>query len=137
MSLLTWLESKATGVDLAAEQARGNAADAQLSALNTQALNSGHYDQATYDLAVQDAAAGATGDVTAQVGEAFMEGASQGLQNVIQAPGKLVGAAGSLSGSVLWGIIKAIPWWVWVAAAGALFIWLGGLSMLRGRLARE
>ncbi len=43
--------------------------------------------------------------------------------------------AGAL-GSVLWAILKAIPWWIWLVAAGALFVWLGGLVRLKGVLAK-
>ena len=136
MSLLTWIDSKLTGVDLAAEQQRGNQLDAQLQNLNQQALATGHYDQATFDQAQADAVAGATGDVTQSVDVAFQQGLAEGAQNVLNAPGKLVGAAGSASSSLLSGILKNIPWWVYVAAFGALFIWMGGLSLLKGRLSR-
>lgn len=68
--------------------------------------------------------------------EGFREGAIAGLNNVLDAPGKVVDVAGQGLTQVIWGILKAIPWWAWLAAAGALFLWMGGLSLLRGRLAR-
>jgi len=38
---------------------------------------------------------------------------------------------------VLWGILKKIPWWVYLAGLFAIFVWMGGLVLLRGRLARR
>jgi hypothetical protein len=57
----------------------------------------------------------------------------EGVNNVLSAPGQVVGAVGSGASTLLWGIVKAIPWWVYLAAAGALFVWMGGLELLRGR----
>lgn len=68
--------------------------------------------------------------------DGFVEGAKEGLQNVLDAPGKVVGAVGDASSSMLWGIVKNIPWWVWVGGAVALFVWLGGLMLIRGKLAK-
>lgn len=64
------------------------------------------------------------------------EGAAEGLQNVLDAPGRAVGAVGGAAGSLLAGVLKNIPWWVYAGAVVALFIWMGGLNLLRGRLAR-
>lgn len=77
-------------------------------------------------LLVQDQAAAA----------GFIEGAKQGLNNVLDAPGNLVGGVGSGLSQVLGGVLKNIPWWVYLVAAGALFVWMGGLALIRGRLAR-
>lgn len=77
-------------------------------------------------LLVQDQAAAA----------GFVEGAKQGLNNVLDAPGNLVGGVGSGLSQVLGGVLKNIPWWVYLVAAGALFVWMGGLALIRGRLAR-
>jgi hypothetical protein len=55
---------------------------------------------------------------------------------VLAFPGEVVGAAGSGAGTLLGGILKNIPWWAWLAAAGALFVWMDGLSLLKGRFAK-
>lgn len=56
----------------------------------------------------------------------FQEGAAAGLQNVLNAPGQVVGAAGNASGTLLGGILKNIPWWVWLGAAVYFYVTLGG-----------
>jgi hypothetical protein len=68
--------------------------------------------------------------------EGLKEGAMEGLNNVLNAPGKIVGTVGQGAGQALWGVLKNIPWWAYAAALGALFVWMGGLSLLRGRLAK-
>lgn len=68
--------------------------------------------------------------------EGAKEGAAEGWQNVLNAPGQAVGAVGGSLSTVLGGVLKNIPWWLWLVAAGALFVWMGGLSLLRGRLAK-
>ena len=141
MGLWNWIVTEATGVDPAAEQARSDAADAQLSSLNQQNLERGLWTQAQYDQAQADIAAGnaSTGDnnVAGAINAEAEAGLQEGLNNVLNAPGKLVGAVGSGASTLLWGIVKAIPWWVWLAAAGALFVWMGGLELLKGRLAKK
>jgi hypothetical protein len=68
-------------------------------------------------------------DAAAQQG--FGEGLQQGWQNILDFPGKLVGGATGAAGSILGGILKAIPWWVWVSAAVYIFVTLGGLRFLK------
>ena len=79
----------------------------------------------------------AMNDQNAAAWEGFKEGAAEGLNNVLNAPGKVVGAVGSSLSQAVWGVLKNIPWWVWLVGLGALFVWMGGLSLLRGRLARR
>jgi hypothetical protein len=128
------------GVDLTAEQQRAQQLDAGITAANQQLVDAGYWDQATFDQAQTDIAAGnvstGTNDVLASVDSEFAAGAQQGLQNVLHAPGAVVGAVGSGASTLLWGILKNIPWWVWIVGLGALFVWMGGLSLLRGRFAR-
>ena len=69
--------------------------------------------------------------------QAAQEGANQGLQAALDAPGKALGAAGQASSSLLWGLLKNIPWWVYVVGLGAIFVWMGGLSLLKGSLKRK
>ena len=138
MGLWNWIVTQTTGVDPAAEQARSDAADAGNQAIDQQLLEQGTWTQAQYDQAQADTAAGnaSTGvnDVAGSINQAAEQGLAEGFQNVLDAPGKVVGAVGSSASSMLWGIIKAIPWWVWIGGLVALFVWMGGLSLLRGKL---
>jgi hypothetical protein len=68
--------------------------------------------------------------------EGAQEGAAEGWNNVLDAPGRAVGAITDSTGQALAGVLKNIPFWLWLVAAGALFVWMGGLSLLKGRLAR-
>ena len=137
MGLWNWMVTKATGVDPAAEQARSNAANAVNSAIDQQLVDNGTWTQAQADAANANMAAGdvSTGDnnVASSINQAAEQGLMEGVNNVLSAPGQVVGAVGSGASTLLWGIVKAIPWWVYLAAAGALFVWMGGLELLRGR----
>lgn len=31
-------------------------------------------------------------------------------------------------------LLTTIPWWIWAIVGGGLFVWMGGLSLLRGVL---
>jgi len=138
MGLWNWVVTQATGVDPAAEQARSNAADAATAQLDQQNLESGTWTQAQYDQAIQNIGTGNTatgaGDAMGSINSEAEAGLAEGLNNVLTAPGKLVGAVGSGASTLLWGIIKAIPWWIYLAAGVALFIWMGGLELIQGRL---
>jgi hypothetical protein len=138
MGLWNWMVTQATGVDPAAEQARSTAADVGTQAINQKLLEQGTWTQQQYDTAQADMAAGnvSTGvnDVMGSINAEAEAGLMDGVNNVLTAPGKVVGAVGSGASTLLWGIVKAIPWWVWLAAAGALFVWMGGLELLGGKL---
>jgi hypothetical protein len=129
------------GTDLSAEQQRSNQLDAQIMAANQALADQGYVSQDYVDLAAQDIAAGnaSTGadNVVASVNSEAAAGAAEGLNNVLTAPGKVVGAVGGSASTLLWGILKNIPWWVYLVGAGALFIWMGGLMLLKGRFARR
>ena len=101
---------------LARRQAEGSLSNDQLNfyVSNTDALQS------------QDAAAA----------EGFKEGAQEGLNNVLDAPGKIVGLAGKGLTQVLGGVLLGIPIWLYLVAGIALFVWMGGMSLLRGRLSK-
>jgi len=76
-------------------------------------------------------------DTEAGAAEGFTEGLAEGWQNVLTAPGRAVGAVGGSAGTVLWGILKNIPWWAYLIGVIAAFFYLGGsLAMLR-RLVRR
>ncbi len=103
---------------LAQRQAAGTLTQAQQDEASTYLANA--------NLESQDAGAA----------QGFAEGAAQGFQNVLDAPGKVVGFVGDSAGSLLGGVLKNIPWWIYLAVAAALFVWMGGLALLRGRLAK-
>ena len=142
MGLWNWITTQATGVDLNAEQARSNAADADTAALNQRRLEAGLWTQSQYDQAQSNQAAGnaetgAGSNVWGEVTAEAEAGLQEGLDNVLNAPGKIVGTVGSGLTQTLWGIVKNIPWWVWIGGGVALFVWMGGLALLRGRLAKR
>jgi hypothetical protein len=141
MSLWSKTLSLFTGVDLDAEQARSDKLDQATRDLNQEYLERGLWTQDQYDEAMANLDTGnqSTGaaDVVGAVTEEAQAGLQEGLDNVLNAPGKVVGAAGQGAGQLLWGIVKSIPWWAWFGAGVALFIWMGGLALLRGRLAKH
>lgn len=142
MSLWSWTMSKLTGVDLDAEQARSEQLDQATRDLNQEYLERGLWTQDQYDQAMENMVAGneSTGadNVVGSVTAEAQAGLQEGLDNVLSAPGKVVDAVvGQGAGKVLWGIVKAIPWWVWIGGGIALFIWMGGLALLRGRFAKH
>lgn len=135
-SLMSWL----TGTDLEAEQARSAELDAAHKARNQQLLERGLWTQEQADAANQRidqaSAEGGMNDTSGAVADEFKAGAQEGLQNVLSAPGQAVGAVTGGLGTVLGGILKNIPLWLYGLAAVALFVWLGGLTLLKGRLAK-
>ena len=69
----------------------------------------------------------------AAAAQGFVEGAQEGFQNVLAAPGKVVGFAGDTAGTLLGGILKNIPWWVYLAAVA---LTLAGTSLAATVLTR-
>jgi len=68
-------------------------------------------------------------DVEGEVGAAFNEGLKEGYDNVtggisstLKAPFKFV-----------W---DSVPFVVWLALAAGIFVWMGGLSLLKGRFSK-
>lgn len=129
------------GTSLDEQQQLSNELDAKITAANQQLEAAGYVQPGYADLAAQDIAAGnaSTGadNVVASVDSEAIAGAKEGLNNALNAPGKLVGLAGSGASTLLGGILKNIPWWVYAGGLVALFVWMGGLELLRGRLARR
>jgi hypothetical protein len=68
--------------------------------------------------------------------QGFQEGFQEGFNNVLNAPGKLVGGVGDSLGQALGGILKNIPWWVYLGLFIGGFFYLGGGIWLRRRVAR-
>lgn len=129
MSSWLGLDKILLGVDLDEEQRRSDAADAELARLNAEALERGRISQESYEQREANREAGAI-NVVDSVNDEFKAGLAEGLSNVTS------GVKNTLSGTI-GTIFGTIPWSVWLLAAVALFIWMGGLEMLRGRLARK
>lgn len=111
------------------EQARGDALDAQLNALNDRAYADGKI-SADELRRRQDEQAANYIDVGGQVDQAFVEGAKEGYDNTtgfikstIAAPFKFV-----------WDIL---PWEVWLGGAVFLFVYMGGWVWIKGILKRR
>jgi len=116
------------GVDLDEEQKRSDQADSSLEKLNKDALDRGIWSQETYEAAQQHIEAGRI-DAQGEVSHAFIEGAKEGMANM----------TGAVNSTLSWGvgsIFKAIPLSIWLIAAAVLFVWMGGLVWLRGRMAQ-
>lgn len=138
---MSWLPSFLTGgIDLDAEQKRSAELDAAHKAQNDLLVGRGliTQDQADEAAARIDTASAEGGllDTNGAVTDEFVAGAQEGLQNVLAAPGKAVGAVTGGLGTALGGILKNIPFWLYALGAVALFIWLGGLTLVKGRLAK-
>lgn len=116
------------GVDTDAEQQRGDSLDQQLADLNKKALEDGTFTQEQYDQAERDRLRGATGDVNAQVSDAFVQGFKEGRDNIVGGVNK--GLSGIVSG--VW---NAIPLSVWILLLIAFFFYLGGAGLLRRKIA--
>jgi len=142
-NVMAWLglDRLFLGTSLDEAQAQSDALDAKINEANRK-LEAGGYVQPGYaDIAAQDIAAGdiSTGaaNVEASVNSEFIAGAEDGLHKVLAAPGQVVGLAGQGLSSIVGGILKNIPFWIYLVALAALFVWMGGLELLRGRLARK
>lgn len=120
------------------EQARGDSLDVQLAQLNQTEYGAGGriYNRIedergttaadlAYATVLADEASGATGNVLGQLQEAGREGANQGLKDFW-----------SGIGNAIKGLLGIFPWWLWLAAGVGLFIYLGGLGLLKGKLAK-
>lgn len=101
-------------------QAEGDALDAKLQAANERDYGPGgrFYSAANWSVVQQDMKTGATGDVTAQINDAFDSGLKEGAGNVTGAFSGVFDIFGQGIGAVL----KSIPWWVWGAVA-LYFLW--------------
>ena len=126
---MSWLPDWITGYD-AENAARAREADAKLRALNAERISNGFYTPEAVkqlnDGWARDAMPASDADARAAIDAAFVDGLNDGRNNV----------KGFFNG-VVWQFLKSIPFVVWVGAAVALFVWLGGLSLLKGRLARK
>lgn len=112
-------------------EATGKALDQQIAAVQKQELNSGNWTQAQYDQAQANLTAGQTGDVQALLDAAGRQGANE------SAAGKAIDSTTGFSFSLVGNFLKAIPWWVYLAAAGAAFFYFGGGAILRAKLVKK
>jgi len=123
------------------ETAKSQSLDAQLAALNQSEYAPGGrlYNQtlATQGQAAADAnwavvqghtssSAQASTTYNAQIADAAVAGAQQGIQNIAD-----------FTNGAFFGFLKAIPLAVWIVAGGALFFYMGGASLLKGSLAKK
>jgi len=130
---MSWLPDWLTGYN--AENAdAAQAADAQLQAMNAADYGPGgkYYSPENWATVQSNAAKEISYNPTDQRG-AIQQTFSDKL--AAQAAAIFGVPAGAL-GSVIWAILKAIPWWIWLGMAFALFVWLGGLVRLKGVLAK-
>lgn len=123
----------------APSQAENDALDRKIAEQNQIAIDKGKWDAYEYGI-VQDNYSNMLNqgyDLAGQTEDAFYEGLEEGYNNVLSAPGKAVGWTADGLWKLISGILKNIPIWLWLVAAIALFFWMGGLALLRGRLARR
>lgn len=120
------------GVDLDEEQRRGDELDRRLREMNERDYGPGGriYNRIeaergteaadeTYDAVLENLETSQTGDVEAQVNDAFREGLQEGAGNIQRGFNVSFGA---------------IPWQLWAAGAVALFFWAGGGAWLKSIL---
>lgn len=127
---MSWI----TGVDLEAEQRRSDELDAKNRALTQKRYEEGKVTDQAYAISMQHYADGQM-DVSGEVNQAFVDGAKEGLDNVLEAPGKVVDAIGKGATKTLGGILGGIPLWVWPVALIVAFFALGGAGLLRAGVA--
>ena len=101
-------------------QAEGNALDAKLAASNAELYGPGgkYYNAGQWSQIQQNMATGATGDVSAQLNDAFAVGLNEGKANITSA----VSGTFDLAGGGLAAVLRGIPWYVW-AGLILFFAW--------------
>jgi hypothetical protein len=115
-------------------QTKGDALDQTIAAENLADYRSGKYDENKYNQASADLQKALTGNVSQQVDDAFIQGAKEGLQNDATFFSKLSSAVNSLLKGAIKDALGAIPWQLWLIAAVVLFVYLGGLGILRRQI---
>ena len=104
---------------------QGQTLDQKLAELNARKYEAGDYSEENYQQVLRNQGTGATGNVLEQLRESSREGANAGLQGF---------KAGFWEG--IKGVLGVVPWPVYVALAIWLFVWMGGLSLVKGSLAK-
>lgn len=126
-NFMSWLPDWLTGYD-AANAARAAAADNELRAMNQAKIDSGYYSPAQAALINQDYATQESFDPATQrqeIDTAFVQGLADSRDQV----------KGFFNGAV-WQLLKSVPLVVWIGLAVAVFVWMGGLSLLKGKFAK-
>jgi hypothetical protein len=123
---MSWYQKLLYGVDLDEEQARQNDLDAQLARENKADLDSGVYDQATFDAAEANRVKSYIGDVEGQVTDEFKKGLTESVDSVRAGVGNVVGLP-----------FRLVPWQLWLIGLAALFVYMGGWMWLRGAFLRK
>ncbi len=125
---MSWLPNWLTGYD-EDNAIRAAAADSELRRLNDEAIANGRYTQDQIDAIQRDYQTQEVFDPNLQtqsIDQAFVSGLDEG-RNAVK----------SFFNGFVWQFLKSIPFVVWIGLAVALFVWLGGLSQLKGRFARK
>ena len=130
MGLFNYLRTAVLGVDLDAEQQRNDALNAQAAALNQSAYDRGVYDDATFAIAEAHRLSSDHPDISSEVSDAF----NQSIQDTVSGTANVINKTAKLPFTFLW---KSIPWQVWLVAAVALFLYMGGGIWLRGIINRR
>lgn len=104
------------------EVERGAAADKKLAELNRQAYETGLWNEAQYAQAETNRLNNAAETYGRQIGDAFTEGAKEGLAKAQEA---VKGTVGTVTG----GALGFVPWYVWLLGAAWLALQLGVLKL--------
>jgi hypothetical protein len=114
------------GQDLDEIQAKDNEVDAALKALNDRKLAEGSWTADQYNQAEANRERSYNPDIAGDVNKTFGDALDDNLTDFRGAVGSTISFP-----------FKLIPWQVWALAAVALFFYMGGAAMLKGRLIRK
>lgn len=131
MSLWNSLRTAVLGVDLEAEQARGDQLDQKISVYQREQRDSNAWNEQQYQQAVAHQMEGTTGNVVGQVKESFDQGWTAGLDNISTG---IKSTLNRIIGDPLSAVLGGLPWWLWAAGVIALFTYFGGFAWLKAKL---
>ena len=121
---MSWISKLFYGVDLDEEQARSDAADAQLDQLNAHEIERGRYNAEIQGQIESNQTASASNyhaRVDDQVNDEFAAGAREGFDNSVGA------VAGAIKDGAV-GIARGVPWWVWLLLVVGALGYLGAIT---------
>ncbi len=126
-SPFNWAVTKVLGVDLNAEQARSDANRAFFQEDNLRLYDEGRWTEAQYQAATANVEGSYSHDVAGEVYDAGAQSVSDtltrgGLFDPLLNPLKT--------------LLKQIPWWLWLVAAGIVAWKLGLFDLAKRRLAK-
>ena len=128
-SAVGWLYYKFSGTQAAVD--KGAQLDAQLAAVNAQNAANGVYTPEAYQQVLTDQQSAKFGDEQATMEQEAIAGANDGLDRVTALPGQVSNGIFDIFGKTLGGMLKSVPWWVWLLGIVAVFFYLGGAVILR------